>query len=207
MFVSQVLRHSRSLLTVAVAGAALAACGGEDVPDEGKASLPPVSTSANPLEQAGQLEFFVKIAGFQGESFQVDRRDFIPAIRFYANITKPDVGATRCSAVRFTKAAGPSDPVFLKFLSTGQTLPPVLMEFVRPAAPRPFVWQRINMTQMRVSRVEQAVSPPDNVSPSAVLEEVTLEPNNTATITLTSFKQNEDGTVGAAIETNFTCNR
>jgi type VI protein secretion system component Hcp len=203
MSMSHCRRHCLSL----VAALALAGCGGEDAPAETGAGKPAISTSVNPLEAAGQQEFFVKITGFPGESSQVTRQDFIPAIRFYANIVKPDVGATRCSTFRFTKAAGISDPAFLRAMSMGQTLPTVLMEFVRAGEPNPFVWQRISMTGMRVSRVEQAVSPPDNLSPSVVLEEVTFEPNNTATLTVTSIPQNADGSPGAPNVVTFTCAR
>jgi type VI protein secretion system component Hcp len=191
-----------SLVFVAVAG-----CAADGAPDE-QPRMPPLSTSTNPLEASGQLEFFVTIPGFPGESFAIRRTNSIPAIRYYANIVKPDTGATKCSAIRFTKAAGISDPAFLRAMSMGQTLPAVLMEFVRPAAEgREFVWQSISMTGMRVSRVEQAVAPPDNLSPSAVLEEVTFEPNNTATVTITSTPQRADGTPGAPIVVPFTCNR
>jgi type VI protein secretion system component Hcp len=201
------MSHTRHTCIAVIAALALAACAGEEPAPEGQPT-PPVSTSTNPLEASGQLEFFVKIAGFPGESFQVRRTDNIPAIRFYANIVKPDTGATRCSTVRFTKAAGISDPAFLRAMSTGVTLPAVQMEFVRGGSEGiEFVWQRISMTGMRVSRVEQAVSPPDNLSPSAVLEEVTFEPNNTAMVTVTSISQNPDGSAGASIVTTFSCSR
>jgi type VI protein secretion system component Hcp len=201
------MSHFRGHCLSLVAVAALAGCGGEDAPDGTGTGAPPISTSVNPLEAAGQQEFFVKITGFPGESSQVMRQDFIPAIRYYANIVKPDLGATRCSAFRFTKAAGISDPAFFRAMSMGQTLPTVLLEFVHPGEPIPFVWQRISMTGMRVSRVEQAVAPPDSLSPSVVLEEVTFEPNNTATLTVTSTHQNPDGSAGPPNVVTFTCNR
>jgi type VI protein secretion system component Hcp len=201
------MSHVRSCCLAFVAVAALAGCGAEGATDESQTGMPPLSSSANPLEASGQLEFFVTIAGFPGESFSDRRPNSIPAIRYFANIVKPDVGATRCSAVRFTKAAGISDPAFLRAMASGQTLPAVLMEFVRPGSDDEFVWQSISMTGMRVSRVEQAVAPPDNLSPSVVLEEVTFEPNNTATLTITSNRQRADGTPGNPIVAAFTCNR
>ena len=53
--------------------------------------------------------------------------------------------------------------------------------------------------------VEQAVSPPDDLSAPVILEEATLLPVNTATVTLTSVPQNPDGTAGAAIVSTFSC--
>ena len=197
--------RDRCLAFVVVA--ALSGCGAETV-DSAPPSAPETSKTANPLEAAGKQEFFVTIPGFAGESTSMRRRNSIPAIRFYANIIKPDTGATKCSSIRFTKAAGVSDPLFLKAMAAGQTLPTVTMEFVKPSiAGTEFVWQQLTLTGMRVSRVEQAVAPPDDLSPSVVLEEVTFEPNNTATLTLTSTAQNSDGNPGAPLTTSFTCSR
>jgi hypothetical protein len=53
--------------------------------------------------------------------------------------------------------------------------------------------------------VEQAVSPPDDELASVVLEEATLVPAGTATVTLTANPLNADGSAAASIESTFDC--
>jgi hypothetical protein len=179
-------------------------------PDE----LPPDSggpAAVSPLEAAGQSEFFVTVIGADGTRFGGEssvRPGTIPAIRFRADVVKPDVGTAVCRAFSFIKAAGPSDPAFFRAMASGETLRRVLLEFVRGAGTGvPFVWQSISLTGLRASRVEQAVALPDQASAAGVLEEVSFEPNNSAMVTFTSTPLSASGVPGAPIVTTFTCNR
>src|SRR4029078_1179241 len=124
------------------------------------------------------------------------------AIRYYSDVNKGTSGATHCTAFRFTKAADRASPQLLSAGACGETLQSVRFDFVRNDG---FEWQRIDLTGVRASMVEQAVAPPDNISPSAVLEEVTLVPSGTANGTLTATPRNADGSGGASIISTFTC--
>ena len=190
------------------AGAVLGACGeGDDL--NSPVDVDP-SPHANPLEAAGRVDFFVRVVGadgmpFAGESSVVRFQDFVPAIRFYSNVSKPPSGVARCIAIQFTKAAGAASPLFARAVSSGETLRSVRFDFVR--GPDNFVWQRLELGSVRVAKLEQAVAPPEGLTPSALLEEVTLEPVNTASVTLTAFTQRADGTAAPPIVTSYTCRR
>jgi type VI secretion system Hcp family effector len=194
---------------LAVAGFLLGVgCGGEPPASD---PVGPTAVGENPLEAAGRVDFFVKVvdsAGgtFPGESLSVGRTNWIPAIRFYQNVSKTATGSTKCSSISFTKAAGRSSPRFLKAVSSGETLSNVTIEFVATSPTgQPFVSERIELTGIRVSKDEEAVAPPElNVS-SALLEQVTLEPNPTATETITSFTTSANGSPGAPVVASFTC--
>jgi len=53
--------------------------------------------------------------------------------------------------------------------------------------------------------VEQAVAPPEDLADSVLLEEATLVPAGTATVTLTANPLNADGSAAAPIVSMFTC--
>ncbi len=181
-------------------------CGGE-APSSDAAG--PTAADQNALEAAGRVDFFVQVLGstsgrFPGESEQFGRLDWIPAIRFYQNVSKTPKGDTKCSSISFTKAVGLSSPVFASAVATGETMSKVTLEFVQPTG---FLRQRIELTGVRVSKYEEAVAPPDlNVS-SALLEEITLEPNPTATETISAFTQLPTGLSGPPLTESFTCSR
>ena len=192
----------RKLSCLFVLASAAAACGTE-APDGSPAPDPTV----NALEASGQVEFFVRIIGANGSPIIGDSlsnafRGFIDAIRYYSDVNKGTSGATHCTAFRFTKAADRASPQLLSAVASGETLQSVRFDFVRNDG---FEWQRIDLTGVRASMVEQAVEPPDNISPSAVLEEVTLVPSGTANVTLTATPRNADGSGGASIISTFTC--
>jgi len=172
----------------------------------------PTAVGQNPLEAAGRVDFFVKIdsatTSFPGESLSVGRIGWIPAIRFYQSVSKTPKGDAKCSSISFTKAVGRASPLLATAVSTGETLSKVTMEFVATGATGElFVRQRIVLTGVRVSKDEEAVAPPDLDVSSALLEQVTLEPNPTATETITSFGGAADGTSGVPTTSSFTCTR
>jgi type VI protein secretion system component Hcp len=176
---------------------------------EGPASSDPASTDSttNALEASGQVEFYVKVVSangttFRGESNNVAFMSFLPAFRYYSDINK-GTGVTHCTKFQFTKAAGVSSPQFAAAVASGERLQNVHFDFVR--SNNNFIWQQVDLTGVRLSMVEQAVAAPDDLSPSAILEEETLVPSGTATVTLTSTPQNADGSAGASIVTTFTC--
>jgi type VI protein secretion system component Hcp len=183
-----------------------AACG-----TEGPASSDPASgdSTTNALEASGQVQFFVKLLSgngtpFRGESTNNAFIGFIPAFRYYSDINKGSTtGVTHCTKFQFTKVAGPSSPQFAAAVATGERLQNVHFDFVRSNSN--FIWQQVDLTGVRLSMVEQAVAPPDDLSAPAILEEETLVPSGTATVTLTSTPQNADGSAGPNIVTTFTC--
>jgi type VI protein secretion system component Hcp len=176
---------------------------------EGPASsdTTPTDSTTNALEASGQVQFFVKVTGangtpFRGETTTVGFTGFIPAIRYYSDVNKASsTGSTHCTEFQFTKVAGASSPQFAAAVASGETLQNVHFDFVRSN----FIWQQVDLTGVRLSMVEQAVAPPDDLSASVILEEETLVPAITATVTLTSTPQNADGTGGANIVSTFTC--
>ena len=177
---------------------------------EGPASSDPASTDSttNALEASGQVEFYVKVVSangtpFRGETTNAAFTGFIPAIRYYSDINKGTSGSTHCTEFQFTKQAGPSSPQFAAAVASGETLQNVHFDFVH--SNNNFILQQVDLTGVRLSMVEQAVAPPDNLSASVILEEETLVPSGTATVTLTSTPQNADGSGGANIVTTFTC--
>ena len=195
----------RKLSCLFVFASMAAACGTEG-PDA--AGAPTSDPTVNALEASGQVEFFVKIVSangttFRGESTSAVFRDSIPAIRYYSDVNKGTSGLAHCTAFRFTKVAGPSDPQVFASVASGETLQSVHFDFVKSY--NNFIWQQVDLTGVRNSMVEQAVSPPDNLSASLVLEETTLVPVSTATVKLTSIPQQADGSAGPAIVTTFTC--
>ena len=177
---------------------------------EGPASSDTTATDSttNALEASGQVEFYVKVVSangtpFRGESNNSAFMGFLPSIRYYSDINKGSSGATHCTAFQFTKQAGASSPQFAAAVASGETLQNVHFDFVRSG--NNFIWQQVDLTGVRLSMVEQAVAPPDNLSASVILEEETLVPAGTATVTLTSTPLNADGTAGASIVSTFTC--
>jgi type VI protein secretion system component Hcp len=162
----------------------------------------------NALEASGQVEFFVRVVGasgqvFSGESNNARFRDSIPAIRYFSDVTKPASNArTRCTAFRFTKVVGAASPQLVAAVASGETLQSVHFAFIRSDGS---VFQEVDLTGVRISMLDQAVAPPDDLSASVILEEATLVPNGTATVTLTANPLNADGTPGASIASQFTC--
>ncbi|HMF42146.1 MAG TPA: type VI secretion system tube protein Hcp [Polyangia bacterium] len=194
----------RRLSCLFVLASLAGACGTEDPGSSGTSTTDP---TVNALEASGQVEFFVKIVGangtpFIGDSTNAQFKGFIDAIRYYSDVNKGSSGATHCTAFRFTKVADRSSPQLVGAVASGETLQSARFDFVHPDG---FEWQRLDLTGIRLSMVEQAVAPPDNLSASVVLEEATLVPSGTANVTLTSIPQNPDGSGGAAIVTSFTC--
>jgi type VI protein secretion system component Hcp len=181
------------------------ACGLEH-PDA--ADDPAPDPTVNALEAAGRVDFFVTVVGadgdvFNGESRNAVFRDAMPAIRYFSDVNKAAVNArTRCTVFRFTKALGVASPQLIEALASGETLDLVRFDFV---AANNFVFQRVDVTGARISKVEQAVSPPVELPASALLEEVTLVPTATATVTLTATPQNANGSAGTPIVSTFDC--
>jgi len=194
----------RRLSCLLVVASMAAACAAEDP----EAAGPPASDpTVNALEASGQVEFFVKVVGasgqvFRGESNNAVFLDSIPAIRYFSDVNRGAVGVTHCTAFRFTKVVGEASPQLVKAVSTGETLQSVHFDFVRA---NNFIFQKVDLAGIRISKVQQAVAPPEDLADSVVLEEATLVPNGTATVTLTAIPQNADGTAGGAIVSMFTC--
>ena len=194
----------RLICVFALAGMA-AACSTEDPASDPTST----DTTTNALEASGQVEFYAKVVGanggaFKGESTNISFSGFLPSIRYYSDISKSTGSSvTHCIKFQFTKQAGPSSPQFAAAVASGETLKNVHFDFVRSA--NDFIWQQVDLTGVRLSMVEQAVAPPDTLSPSVILEQETLVPSGTATVTLTSTPQNADGSAGASIVSTFTC--
>jgi type VI secretion system Hcp family effector len=182
-----------------------AACAAED---PGAGGDPASDPTVNALEASGQVEFFVRVVGatgqvFRGESNNAAFLDSIPAIRYFSDVNKGAANArTRCTQFRFTKVVGASSPQLIAALASGETLQSVHFDFVRA---NNSVFQEIDLGGVRISKVEQAVAPPDDGLPSVLLEEVTLVPSLTANVTLTANPLNPDGTPAGSIESPFTC--
>ena len=192
------------LSCVLVVALLAAACGTEDP----EAAGTPDDPTVNALEASGQVEFFVRVVGangqvFSGESNNALFRDSIPAIRYFSDVSKDAAAArTRCTAFRFTKVVGAASPQLVRAVASGETLRSVHFDFIRANGS---VFQAVDLTGVRFSQVEQAVAPPDDMSRSVILEEATLVPAGTATVTLTATPLNANGTPAASIVTTFTC--
>jgi type VI protein secretion system component Hcp len=175
--------------------------------DPEAAATPTPDPTVNALEASGQVEFFVKVVGANGQPFRGETNNArflgsMPAIRYYSDVNRGTSGGTHCTAFRFTKVAAAASPQLVGAVASGETLQSVHFDFVHSDG---FVWQKVDLAGVRISMVEQAVSPPDNLSASVVLEEATLVPAGTATVTLTANPQNADGSGGASIISTFTC--
>jgi type VI protein secretion system component Hcp len=195
----------RKLACLFVLAGVAASCSTEGPASSGTT---PTDSTTNALEASGQLEFYVKVVGangvpFRGESTSAAFMGFIPGIQYYSDVNKGSSGATHCTEFQLTKEAGPSSPQFAAAVASGETLQNVHFDFVHPNDN--FIWQQVDLTGIRLSMVEQAVAPPDDISATVILEEETLVPAGTATVTLTSTPQNADGTAGANIVSTFTC--
>jgi type VI protein secretion system component Hcp len=191
----------RRLSCLLVGASMAAACGTADPEAAG------TDPTVNPLEASGQVEFFVKIVGangqvFSGESNSTAFRDSIPAIRYFSDVNKAATGRAHCTAFRFTKAVGVASPQIVAAVASGETLRSVHFDFVRANAS---AFQEVDLTGVRLSQVQQAVAPPDDLSASVILEEATLVPVNNATVTLTANPLNADGSAGASVVSTFTC--
>jgi hypothetical protein len=172
---------------------------------EGEGADPTV----NALEASGRVEFFVTIVGANGQPFRGETRNArflgsIPAIRYFSDVNRGVTGAAHCTAFIFTKLAAEASPQLVNAVATRETLQNVRFQFVRPGG---FIFQVIELEGVRISKVEQAVAPPEDLADSLILEEATLEPVATATVRLRAIPQNANGTAGAAIESMFTCVR
>jgi type VI protein secretion system component Hcp len=193
----------RRLSGLVIVASMAAACGTADPETAGHPD-----PTVNALEASGQVEFFVRVVGangqvFSGESNNAAFRDSIPAIRYFSDVNKSASNArTRCAAFRFTKAVGAASPQLVAAVASGETLQSVHFAFVRS---NNSVFQSIDLASIRISELQQAVAPPDDLSPSVILEEATLVPSATATVTLTANPLNADGTPGASIVSTFTC--
>ena len=176
--------------------------------DPDAAGAPAADPTVNALEASGQVEFFVTVVGanglvFSGESNSAAFRDSIPAIRYFSDVNKGALNArTRCTAFRFTKVVGAASPQLVGAMASGETLRSVHFDFVRANGT---VFQEVDLAGVRISKVEQAVAPPDEGLASVILEEATLVPTVTATVTLTANPLNANGTPAASIESTFDC--
>ena len=195
----------RRLSCLLVLASMATACGMADPDADGTPAFDP---TVNALEASGQVEFFVRVVGatgqvFSGESNNAAFRDSIPAIRYFSDVNKGALNArTRCTAFRFTKVVGAASPRLVEALSSGETLRSVHFDFVRFGNS---VAQEVDLTGVRISKVEQAVAPPEDLADSVLLEEVTLVPAGTAAVTLTANPLNADGSPAASIVSNFDC--
>jgi type VI protein secretion system component Hcp len=109
---------------------------------------------------------------------------------------------TECTVFRFTKVVGAASPDLVDALASGETLDLVRFEFVRA---NNTVFQEVELTGVRISKLEQAVAPPVELARSVILEEATLVPVGTATVTLTANTLNANGTPGPSIVSEFDC--
>lgn len=195
----------RSVSCLLVLASMAAACGTADPEGVGDPASDP---TVNALEASGQVEFFVKVVGangviFRGESNNTRFLDSIPAIRYFSDVNKAASNArTRCTEFRFTKVVGAASPQLVAAVASGETLQSVHFDFVRANGT---VFQAVDLAGVRISKVEQAVSPPDDSSASLILEEATLVPVVTATVKLTATPLNPDGSPAASIVSTFTC--
>ena len=194
----------RRLSCLLVVASMAAACGAED---PGAAGAPASDPTVNALEASGQVEFFVRVVGangqvFSGESNSAAFLDSIPAIRYFSDVNRGAVGGTHCTAFRFTKVVGEASPQLVRAVSTGETLQSVHFDFVRA---NNFIFQTVDLAGTRISKVQQAVAPPEDQADSLILEEATLVPAATATVTLTANPLNANGTPAASIESTFDC--
>jgi len=196
------IRRLSGLLIVA---SMAAAC---DMADPEAPGTPASNPAVNALEASGQVEFFVTVVDadgtvFSGESSNAAFEDSIPAIRYFSDVNKAAGNArTRCTTFRFTKVVGAASPQLVGALASGETLRSVHFDFVRFDASS---FQEVELAGVRISKVEQAVAPPDDASRSLILEEVTLVPAATATVTLTANPLNPDGSAGTPVISTFTC--
>jgi type VI protein secretion system component Hcp len=197
---------NRSVGCWVVVAALLGGCGGSEVGMGGQAGT---EAHVNPLEASGMVELYVKTVGADGNPFPGETTNdaflgSVPAVQFYSDVTKASPGAsTVCSSFQFTKAAGVASPRFAQAVSSGETLMSVHMDFTRTDSNAD--WQMIDLTSVRVSKLEQASTSPVPSVPSNLLEEVTLEPVGTAHVTLTSIPLLPDGSQGTPIPVTFTC--
>jgi type VI protein secretion system component Hcp len=180
------------------------ACG---TADPEAAGTPASDPTVNALEASGQVEFFVKVVGangqaFSGESNSAAFRDSIPAIRYFSDVNRGATRPTHCTAFRFTKVVGAASPQLVGAVASGETLQSVHFDFVRSNGS---VFQTVDLAGIRISQVEQAVAPPEDLADSVILEEATLVPVGTATVTLTATPLNPDGSPAASIVSTFTC--
>ena len=194
----------RRLSCLLVVASMAAACGTADPEAAGNPASDP---TVNALEASGQVEFFVKVVGangqaFSGESNNAPFRDSIPAIRYFSDVNKAASGRTHCTAFRFTKVVGAASPQLVAAVASGETLQSVHFDFVRSNGS---VFQTVDLAGVRISQVEQAVAPPEDLADSVILEEATLVPVGTATVTLTATPLNPDGSPAASIVSTFTC--
>ena len=102
-------------------------------------------------------------------------------------MNKAATGRTHCTAFRFTKVVGEASPQLVGAVASGETLQSVHFDFVRSNG---FVFQKVDLAGIRISQVEQAVAPPEDLADSVILEEATLVPVGTATVTLTATPLN-----------------
>ena len=194
----------RKLSCLLVVASMTTACGTED-PEA--AGTPASDPTVNALEASGQVEFFVRVVGangnvFSGESNNARFRDSLPSIRYFSDVNRDAAGRTHCTAFRFTKVVGAASPQLVGALASGETLRSVQFAFVRANGS---IFQQVDLSGIRISKVEQAVAPPADLLPSVILEEVTLVPAGTANVTLTANPLNANGTPAASVVSMFSC--
>src|SRR5262245_28234310 len=199
----------RKLSCLFVFASMAAACGTEDPGSNTSTTEPTV----NALEASGVVEFFVRIKRANGnfiigDAFNSRFAQSIPAIRFYSDVNKGSTGLAHCTAFRFTKQVDRSSSELAATVASGESLQSVHMDFIHPNPNGDgtiTIFQQVDLTGMRSSMVEQATAPVDNLSPSVLLEEVTLVPaSSAATYTLTSFAESAGGGSSSIAQT-FTC--
>ena len=200
----------RRLSCLFVLGSLAAACGTEGPGSSGTSTNDP---TVDALEASGVVEFFVKIVRADGSTLIGSAtnsrfQNAIPAIRFYSDLNKGSSGPTHCTAFRFTKQVDRSSAELASTVASGESLRSVHMDFIEPNPSgdgTTVIFQTVDLSAVRTSMLETATAPVDNLSPSVVLEEATLVPAGTATVTLTSFNFSGNGSGGAPIIETFTC--
>jgi len=198
----------RKLSCLFVFASMAAACGTEAPGSDPSTTEPTV----NALEASGVVQFFVTVKRANGSQIAGDAvnsrfANTIPAIRFYSDVNKASTGQVHCTAFRFTEQVGKASSQLAATVGSGETLQSVHMDFIHPnpiGDGTTTIFQQVDLTGMRSSMVEQATTSVDGLSPSVLLEEVTLVPvSTTASYTLTSFNESSGGS--APIIQTFTC--
>ena len=102
----------RRLSCLLVVASMAAACGTEDPEADGTPASDP---TVNALEASGQVEFFVRVVGangqvFSGESNSAAFPDSIPAIRYFSDVNRGAVGPHALHRLPLHQGGGSGQP-------------------------------------------------------------------------------------------------